>query len=695
MIATKVDKTKTEFRDIGDDALSTRHAESAPPKSIGGYAIKRRIGKGGMGSVYEAEQDRPRRTVALKVMHRGLGSRSIARRFEQEAELLAQLDHPGIAKVFAAGTHAPRDLDVGPVPFFAMEYVRGALPLIEYAKRHQLDTRARLRLFVDVLDAVGHGHDKGVLHRDLKPANILVSDDGAVKVIDFGVARSTEAAGDDTALTEHGQLVGTLQYMSPEQLDGDSTRLDARSDLYSLGLVLYELLCGLLPYKLHGKPIHEATKIIRELDPPRPGAIESSLAGDLDTICGRLLEKSPDDRYPTAAAVREDVERHLAGEPIQARATTTFGRLRRKALRHRSMTAVVSAFALVLLVAGAVILQLRAQVRSAVAERTRVEESERELRRELEMLRHDLSAILGSEVESSEEVGLGLLADDAVAAAAPILVAPAKAAMTVSRIDKALVQLDELERRTRGQRGALRVEVAENYERIADLIQTAVAGADVGEQRLYHRSLEVTKEIDGATGVHQEGEPEESWHAYRRRGRLLAKVGNYREASDRLREAHDACSEALSEAPSDPRRAAELAAIAVDLGDVRAHLLDFEGARSCYGQARDLASTGAAKHIDRAARKRLVLLSAHEGDCEAAWREACRGTGEAGCEPEDARVVALGHAVCGRFDDAASVAREALQAIEARDPDLRSLRLEAALAAELADYERRALMAPR
>ncbi len=215
------------------------------PKRIGQYRIKRAIASGGMGTVYEAVQEKPRRTVAVKVMRAGIASRSALRRFEYESQLLARLRHPGIAQVYDAGTHKDGEVTV---PYFAMEYIVGAKPVTDYVKDKKLGTRERLKLFAEVCEAVHHGHQKGIIHRDLKPSNILVDGSGQVKIIDFGVARCTDSDMAVTTLqTDVGQLIGTLQYMSPEQCAADPHDIDTRSDVYALGVVFYEMLCDRNP----------------------------------------------------------------------------------------------------------------------------------------------------------------------------------------------------------------------------------------------------------------------------------------------------------------------------------------------------------------------------------------------------------------------------------------------------------------
>jgi hypothetical protein len=288
------------------------------PETIAGYRIRRRIASGGMGTVYEAEQQRPHRRVALKVMKAGIASRSALRRFEYEAEILGRLRHPGIAQVFEAGTH---DDASGGAPFFAMEFVPNASNLIEYANANGLALRERLDLFARVCDAVHHGHQKGVIHRDLKPANILVDDAGQPKVIDFGVALATDSdIAVTTIQTRVGDLLGTLQYMSPEQCEANPDQLDVRTDVYSLGIVLYELLCGQPPYDVSGTPLPKATRIIQEQVPPPPGAVRRACRGDVEAIALKALEKAPDRRYQSADHLARDIRRYLKGQPTEARA---------------------------------------------------------------------------------------------------------------------------------------------------------------------------------------------------------------------------------------------------------------------------------------------------------------------------------------------------------------------------------------
>jgi WD40 repeat protein/predicted Ser/Thr protein kinase len=307
------------------------------PVQVGSYRIERLLGRGGMGAVYEAEQDNPRRLVALKVIRPGLAGHDFAKRFTREAHILGRLHHPGIAQVYAAGL-----ADDGQ-PFFAMELVHGA-SLNAYANRRRLDVAARIELVARICDAVQHAHEQGVIHRDLKPGNILVDEMGQPKILDFGVARATDAdLKSTTAATEVGQVIGTLPYMSPEQVAGDPAAIDPRTDVYSLGVVLFELLCGQLPYTLHGLPLAEAARVIHDRDPDRLGSVNTSLRGDVETIAAKALEKDKQRRYPSAAALAADLRRFLAGQPVTARPASRLYLFRKFARRNKALVGGVAA----------------------------------------------------------------------------------------------------------------------------------------------------------------------------------------------------------------------------------------------------------------------------------------------------------------------------------------------------------------
>jgi len=320
---------------------------------IGRYAIVRKLGEGGMGIVYEAAQESPRRTIALKVLKRGVASPAALRRFEFESRVLARLSHPAIAQIHDAGLH---DGGEGAVPWFAMELVPASRQITEHVSRRGLSTRERLELFATVCDAVHHGHQKGVVHRDLKPTNVLVDDAGRPKVIDFGVARGTDAdLALSTAMTEAGQILGTLQYMSPEQVGADPAAVDVRSDVYSLGLLLYELLAGRPPYDVRGVSLGEAARLVREAPAPPLSAVDRSLRGDVETVAAKALEKEPARRYQSAAELLADVRAILADLPIAARPPSVATLLRVFARRHKALVAGVSAALAVLAAALGVV----------------------------------------------------------------------------------------------------------------------------------------------------------------------------------------------------------------------------------------------------------------------------------------------------------------------------------------------------
>jgi non-specific serine/threonine protein kinase/serine/threonine-protein kinase len=315
------------------------------PAHIGQYRILSLLGEGGMGAVYRAEQEHPRRIVALKVIKPGLATPELLRRFERESLALGRLQHPGIAQIYESGI---ADAGYGRHHYFAMEFIQGH-SLCEHAEARQLNVRERLELLVTICEAVQHAHQRCVIHRDLKPSNILVNESGQPRILDFGVARATDSGAHATRQTDLGQLVGTLAYMSPEQVLGDPLELDTRSDVYALGVILYELLAGRLPYQI-GQKLHEAVRTIREEDPVRLGSINRACRGDVETIVARAMEKEKTRRYASAADLSADIQRYLRDQPIIARPASAAYQLQKFALRH---TAVVSGVAAVFVVLAA------------------------------------------------------------------------------------------------------------------------------------------------------------------------------------------------------------------------------------------------------------------------------------------------------------------------------------------------------
>ena len=317
------------------------------PDRIGPYRVTRLLGEGGMGVVYEAEQDRPRRRVALKIIRPGMLTDPMLRRFRREAEVLGRLTHPGIAHVYDAGVDESGDART---PFIAMELVNGKV-LTKYVQGIGLDSRDRLALANKLCDAIEHAHERGIIHRDLKPANILIDDRGQPKILDFGVARITESdVAMTTMQTQVGQIIGTAAYMSPEQASGDPDKVDTRSDVYSLGVIIFELLSNRLPIDVLRMPLHEAIRAIHEAEPTRIGSIDASLRGDIETILAKALSRSPENRYQTVAEFGADIRRYLQNKPIIARPPSTIYQLHKFARRNRALVGSVAAIMVALLI---------------------------------------------------------------------------------------------------------------------------------------------------------------------------------------------------------------------------------------------------------------------------------------------------------------------------------------------------------
>ncbi len=320
-------------------------------RRIGGYEIEDVIAEGGMGLVLRARQESPDRAVALKIVRGALGGPRLQQRFELEARALARLEHPGIAQIFEAGTF---DAGGEPQPYFAMELVDGE-PLTRNVRNAGLDLRSTLRLFIRICEAVHHAHLRGVIHRDLKPSNILVRPDGQPKVLDFGVARLTDVDARLTTIGEStGRIVGTLAYMSPEQVRGDLDGTDVRADVYALGALLYEVVAGRLPHDVAGKEFLEAARVVAEETPGPMGRAGERVPADVETIVATCLRHEPDGRYGSAAELADDLRRFLDEQPIAARPPSTAYHLSKFVRRNRG--AVIGSTAAVLaLVAGLVV----------------------------------------------------------------------------------------------------------------------------------------------------------------------------------------------------------------------------------------------------------------------------------------------------------------------------------------------------
>ncbi len=328
-------------------------ADAAPPADpdrVGDYEILDRLGVGGMGVVYRARQANPERLVALKVIRPGAVSERLIRRFEHEARILGRLTHPGVAQIYEAGA---ADTGAGLQPYFAMELVEG-VRLTDWCEARGLGARERLALLAEVAEAVHHAHQKGVIHRDLKPANILVTPEGRTKILDFGVARVTDEDVQATTMrTDVGQLLGTIPYMSPEQVEGDPDAIDVRSDVYALGVIGYELLAGRLPHDVRRTAVADAVRRIRDEEPASLSSVSRVFRGDVDTIIHTALAKDRDRRYPSAEALATDIRRYLRDEPIVARPPSAAYQLSKFARRNRALVA--AAVMIVLVLIGATI----------------------------------------------------------------------------------------------------------------------------------------------------------------------------------------------------------------------------------------------------------------------------------------------------------------------------------------------------
>jgi tetratricopeptide (TPR) repeat protein/predicted Ser/Thr protein kinase len=510
-----------------------------PPGAIEipGFRMLGTLGSGGLGVVYLAEQESPRRLVAIKLIRGDVASPPAVRRFEHEPELLALLQHRGIAQVFGSGTVQGR-------PYFVMERIEGA-SLTEHARRAGLGVRERLALFARVCEAVQHAHAKGVIHRDLKPANILVDASGQPKVLDFGVARVTDSDLRLTTLrTDVGQLIGTLPYMSPEQASGDPGAVDTRSDVYALGVVLYELLADRLPRDLEGKLLPEAVRLLAESDPVPLRSVKAGLGGELETIVGKALERERERRYQTAAELGADVERWLRDEPIAARPPSALYQLRKFARRNRVLVGGLVAVFLVLVagVIGTTRGMLAARRASVFAEDRRAD-AERETRKTGRML------------SFVQRMLSGLNPDVARGADVPII---------RTMLEKAAAALEADPTKDADEEGALRIILGETY---------ATIGLDREAEAQYRKALDRYRAagLDRSAAI-----------ALNRLGYALTLQGREAEAEEPLEEAL----EIIRSRPGDPGvRPEDVLVAQVVLAQVYVSLGRLDEAEKIMGEA--------------------------------------------------------------------------------------------------------------
>jgi serine/threonine protein kinase len=535
---------------ISPDAADAAHAPANDPmigRTIGRFRVLSRLGEGGMGIVYEAEQEEPRRRVALKVMRGGWGDDAEGLRFfRREAQTLARLQHPGIAAIHEAGR-----TDDGR-PYFAMELVRGVpldrafAPAGEDARGDQrgeaegaaaatapaattlravanaVELRARLDLVLEVCDAVIYAHQRGVIHRDLKPSNILVAPEvvsagasarmtGAsrssshaepstsspsttatraprVKVVDFGLARITDSEGSIAASrTEPRALQGTLPYMSPEQTTANPEEIDFRSDVYSLGVILYRLLTGEPPYVVRADALLEAVRTIREQAPRRAGAAAPLLRGDVETILAKALEKEPDRRYQSVAALAEDIRRFVSDQPILARPASAAYQLRKLAARHRAAAALLAVLGAVLVIAT-VALSVLYQSQRVATGRAQVEAQKAE---RINAFLQDMLASADPERAQGRDVTVEMMLDEAA-----------------SRVDTSFTKEPEVQaelRRTLGKTYAALGRLQPAEEQLRRAIETRRALHGAGHQEVA-RSLGDLATILNTKGAYAEAE---------------------------------------------------------------------------------------------------------------------------------------------------------------------------------------------
>lgn len=584
---TFLDRAREGAAAIATTEFGTRDDDEHLPKMIGLYRVVRRLGAGGMGIVYLAEQEQPRRPVAVKVLRPGVISAQAMRRFELEAQVLGQLHHPGIAHIYEA-----RTAGAGPdrLSYFAMEYVDG-VPLSAYVQKHKLGTRACLELIAAVCDAVHHAHQKGVIHRDLKPGNILIDAAGQPKILDFGVARATDADVQTVTLqTDVGQLIGTIPYMSPEQVTGVSRDIDVRSDVYALGVLMFELLAGRLPHDIRERTIPEAARIIREEEPTALSSINPHFRGDVATIVAKALEKEKDRRYGSASELAADIRRYLRDEPIAARPASTTYQLRKFARRNRALVGGACATFMAVLAGLAVSLVLYLQAenaRDAEEKQRRIAQGETARTRAInDFLLQDILAAPDPWSERGKDVTVAAVLDAAAArvddafANQPALEAQVRETLAGSFVARGLYgqAVDQLRRAVKLHRGLASGDSASSaldrlptaLERYADAqrLQGELAGAEATA----HEGLRLCEARFGPTDA--------------RTGDALYTLGNVLRSAAKFTEAGKALQRCLEiRRAGDPFEKEAIAKVSHALGIALVHQQSYAQARPNLEQA--------------------------------------------------------------------------------------------------------------